>query len=301
MKSKFLTIILFFFLHSFSVNSEEKTQSIKINEYIYVLVGGGANSVLVIDKSSNLLLDSKVSGINPIFMQEIKKISDQPIRFLINTHWHHDHTEGNQKFAQSDISIISHENTRNRLKEGQRIILPMTGGYAPALDKSAWPMISISDGMEFHLDKDKVNLIHVPNAHTDGDLMVHFTNADVIHMGDLFFSNGYPNIDVGSNGTIDGMIKAQKLALKLISKNGVVIPGHGNISSPEDLVQSINMLELVRNRIADLINKGISKDEIIKKKPLTDLDKKWGNGYIKQERMIIQAYKSLTPRSTWID
>lgn len=282
-------------------SAQDRIETVQVADNLYMLKGGGGNIGVSIGEEGVVIIDAKVGPLSNSVQAAIRKLSDEPVEFVLNTHWHHDHTHGNAGFRQIGSIILSHENARDRMMTEQIIVPPMTGGQAPALSKESWPVITFTEELSFHLNGSQARAIHVPNAHTDGDVLIHFIDDDVVHMGDVYFSTGYPNIDVGSNGTIDGMIKAHELALSLVSDQGKVIPGHGELSSPAALSAHVEMLRTVRDRISRLIDQGLSQAEIVAMRPLDDLDPEWGQGYIKQERMVIQAYKSLTPRSDWED
>ncbi|MAF12814.1 MBL fold metallo-hydrolase, partial [Candidatus Poribacteria bacterium] len=203
----------------------------------------------------------------------------KPVRFLINTHHHGDHTGGNENIAAGGAVIVAHENVRVRLSDG------------PA---GALPVVTFPDALTFHQNGDDIDVFHVANAHTDGDGIVHFRNANVIHMGDTFFSGRYPFIDVGSGGSIAGAIAAVDEVATLIDDDTQIIPGHGPLSGPDDLRRYRAVLTTCRDRVQALIDDGKTREEAVAATPNADYDDEWGGGFISPERWVESLYDSLT-------
>lgn len=178
----------------------------------------------------------------------IHNLSNQPIKFLINTHWHPDHTGGNENFGKSGSIIISHENVRERLSTEQFIKF-MERKIKPS-SVEALPIITFTDSISFHINNEIVLVYYFPNAHTDGDSMIYFKENNVLHTGDVFVKNRYPFIDMSSNGTIDGIVGALEKIIPLLNKESVIIPSHGDISNLKDLYEYLYMLQDIRNNIS---------------------------------------------------
>ncbi|MEE8141711.1 MAG: MBL fold metallo-hydrolase, partial [Planctomycetota bacterium] len=203
-----------------------------------------------------------------------------PVRFLVNTHYHGDHTGGNENFGKAGVIIVAHENVRKRLK-------------TKPSPKVALPVVTFADEVTFHWNGDEIHVFHVEPAHTDGDSIVHFTQANVIHMGDTYFNSLYPYIDVASGGNIDGMIAAADVVLKTANNSTKIIPGHGSLSNKKELQEYREMLVTMRDRIQKLIDQGKNKDQVIAAKPTQDHDAKWGNGFMDPTKWVGIVYDGL--------
>jgi glyoxylase-like metal-dependent hydrolase (beta-lactamase superfamily II) len=196
----------------------------------------------------------------------------------VNTHWHFDHTGGNENFGKAGAIIVAHDNVRKRMNSEQFIeFLRMTEKPSP---KGALPVVTFPAAITFHLNGDEMRVIHVPRAHTDGDSIVHFVKSDVIHMGDTYFNGMYPFIDTSSGGTVDGVIAACDRALALGSDSARIIPGHGPLSNKAELRVYRDMLATVSGRVKKLIDEGKKLEEITAAGVSNDYDEKWGKGFI---------------------
>lgn len=196
------------------------------------------------------------------------------LRFLINTHWHFDHTSGNENFAEAGALIIAHEEVGRLLAEDQ-VMGALGSRVVPAAPPKARPVITFNDRMNLELNGDLVHLVHMPDAHTDGDIIVHFRDADVIHMGDLFFNGMYPFIDVDHGGNIEGMVDALEEVLAHSRETTLFIPGHGPLADRGDLQRYSEMLRTVRDRVRALMEAGKTREEIIAERPTEDFDTVW--------------------------
>ena len=212
-----------------------------------------------------------------------------PVEFLVNTHWHGDHTGGNENFGATGTHIVAHENVRKRLIEGQsgeREVAP-----AP---EAALPVITFSDEVDFYWNGHDIAVRHVAPAHTDGDSVIFVDGAAVVHMGDTFFNGFYPFVDVESGGDLDGYIAAQEMVLAEINDDTIIIPGHGPLSNKAELQATNDMLKSVRAAIQATIDAGMSEDEAVAADPLAATNEQWGKGFINPERMVRLGYRSLT-------
>ena len=257
---------------------------------IYMLEGAGGNIGVSVGPDGAFVIDDQFAPLSDKILAAIAETSDQPVKFVLNTHWHGDHTGGNAAFADKGAVIVAHDNARKRLKEG----LKRKSGDTPPAPAGALPVITFSDEASFFWNGQDIRVRHPAPAHTDGDAIVFFETANVIHMGDVFFNGSYPYIDLESGGDLDGVIAAQEAALALINDDTKIIPGHGALSAKADLGASVAMLKDVRARIIALIDLGKSEDAAIKADPLKDLNQKWGGGFIDGEAMTRTAFKSLS-------
>ena len=264
----------------------------KLSDNVYVITGKGGNLGLFIGKDGNILIDDQFAPLTNKILDVIHNLTNQPIKFLINTHWHPDHTGGNENFGKSGSLIISHENVRERLSTEQFIEF-MERKIKP-LPVEALPIITFTDSISFHINNETVRIYHFPNAHTDGDSMIYFKENNILHTGDIFVKNRYPFIDISSNGTIDGIIEALEKIILLLNKETVIIPGHGNISNLNDLLEYLSMLQDVRNNIFLQINKGYSIKQILESNPTSPFDHKYGNDkFITPNDFVTSVFQSL--------
>jgi len=258
---------------------------------VYMLTGAGGNIGVSAGDDGVVLIDDQFAPLSDKIKAAVAAISSRPIRFLINTHWHGDHTGGNENFAKSGILIVAQENVRKRLSAGQ--VNELFDRTVPAAPAGALPVVTFTDAIAFHLNGDDADAVHVPPAHTDGDAYVHFRKADVVHTGDLFFNGTYPVIDVPSGGSFAGLIAAADRLLQVIGPDTKLIPGHGPLGTPADLRAYRDMLAQVRERVAPMVKAGKTADEVIAAKPTADLDAKWGQGYMTPARFLRAVHMSL--------
>jgi glyoxylase-like metal-dependent hydrolase (beta-lactamase superfamily II) len=261
---------------------------------IHMLVGAGGNIGVLAGDDGVLLIDDQFAEMGDKLKAAVGKISDKPVRFVINTHWHGDHTGGNEKLAAAGAVIVGQDHVRSRMMVDYKN--PLFGWEAKASPAGALPVLTFSDSATLHFDGQDLMCFYTPNAHTDSDAMVWLPKANVLHMGDCVFIDRYPIIDVGSGGTLDGMIAAQEKALKLIGPDTKVINGHGKLASRADVQASHDMLVQVRDRVKKLVAEKKTVDEIIAAKPLADFDATWGKGYITPELILKVAYADLSQK-----
>jgi cyclase len=248
---------------------------------VYYLEGRGGNIGLSVGGDGIIMIDDQFAPLTEKILAAIRGLSDQRIRFLINTHVHPDHTGGNENLGQMGIPILAQENVRIRLERGIR-----GGAPAPA---AALPVLTFKGPVTLHLNGEDIEALPVPPAHTDGDTFIHFKGSDVIHLGDVFRTTGYPYIDLENGGTLRGTLEALQIAIDIAGPNTKLIPGHGVVSSREDLREFRDMILDVRERVSRLIGEGMSLEEVIAAKPTADLDGRWGS----PERFLTGVYQSL--------
>jgi glyoxylase-like metal-dependent hydrolase (beta-lactamase superfamily II) len=212
----------------------------KLSDSIYMLVGSGGNIGLSVGPAAVFMIDDQFAPLTPKIQEAIKAITPKPVTFVINTHWHFDHTGGDVNMGKSGAIIVAHDNVRKRLSSDQFIDF-MRAKVDPT-PKKGLPVVTFSQTMNFHLDGDDIAAFHVPNAHTDGDSIIHFKKANIVHMGDTFFNGFYPFIDYSSGGTPDGVIAATERVIALSDDQTKIIPGHGPLATKADLIVYRNML-----------------------------------------------------------
>ena len=211
----------------------------EVGEQIYMLEGAGGNIGIFAGDDGVLMIDGQFSDLSEKIKIAIDSISDHPVKYLVNTHWHGDHTGGNANFAKDGATIIAQHEVRKRLSVDQ--VRPF-GRTTPAADTLAWPTLSFGEDLEIHMNGESVQLMHVHNAHTDGDSFVFFPMANVLHMGDCFFKDRFPFIDLDMGGSVSGAISAIEAAMMIIDEDTVIIPGHGSLANKEDLRRYLAMI-----------------------------------------------------------
>jgi glyoxylase-like metal-dependent hydrolase (beta-lactamase superfamily II) len=259
---------------------------------VYMLEGMGGNIGLSVGQDDAFIIDDQYAPLSEKIKAAVATVTPKPVRFVINTHWHFDHVGGNEAMAGSGAIIFAHENTRRRMSTEQ--FIAALNMKVPASPTAALPVITFSDTLTFYTNGDTVRTFHVPNAHTDGDVIIFFIRANVVHMGDTFFNGRYPLIDLSSGGSLPGMIAAANQGLAMTNAETRFIPGHGPLATRADLVRYRDMLVTVRARVEKLIAQHRTLKQILDAKPLADLDAQWGSGNIKADQFLTIIYGSLT-------
>lgn len=239
-------------------------------------------------KDGIFMIDDQFAEDIEQIQEDIKKFSDKPIHFLVNTHFHEDHTGGNTALAKTGTVIFSHENVRRRLQG-------MIKRETKKMMKEVLPIVTFSEDLTFHFNSEKIDVFHVPNAHTDGDAMVYFTGSNVLHTGDVFFNGKYPFIDLENGGSLKGVVGGLQNAMMLINKDTKIIPGHGDIATYKDLENTVEMLGTVYKRVATNFVNNKTEDEVVKMNDLTEeFDAEgYGKGFIDTEAFLRMIYKSV--------
>jgi cyclase len=264
----------------------------RVGEGLYMLMGRGGNMAVSVGPDGVILIDDQYAPLTEKIVMAIRAISDQPIGFVINTHWHGDHTGGNENLGKAGAVIVAHGNVRKRMSVDQ--LQTLRDRTIPAAPKQALPVITFTDSVTFHLNGQTTKVLHLPPAHTDGDSIIHFKEADVIHTGDILFNGFYPFIDVDSGGSIDGMITAHERILELAGPDTVIIPGHGALCSPVELEAAHDVLVTVRDRARAAIAAGTEVEAFVAADPLADLNEKWGGGFMKPDVFLRIIYADLS-------
>ena len=266
-------------------------ETIPVAEDVYMLVGEGGNIGVSAGADGVFLVDDQFAPLTEKIKAAISDISDEPIRFLINTHWHFDHTGGNENFGEAGVVIVAHDEVYTRMSSDQ--FIEAFQRAVPASPPAALPVITFNDEATFHLNGDTIEVIHVDPAHTDGDSIVHFIESDVIHAGDTYFNGFYPFIDTGSGGSITGMISAVEKVLSLAGDSTQIIPGHGPLSNREELEAYRDMLVAVRVSADSAIAQGLTLEQFIASKPTAEYDEQWGDGLLTPEQFLTIVYQDL--------
>ncbi|WP_394749158.1 MBL fold metallo-hydrolase [Spongiimicrobium salis] len=260
----------------------------KIKDSIYLMQGAGGNIGLLIGPEGVFMIDDQYRELGEKIEKAVAKITNRPIKYVFNTHWHFDHAGSNEAFGKK-AQIIAHENVRKRLQE-DHTITPF-GWDVKAMKASGWPVITFDEGFKMYLNNEEIQMIHGPAAHTDGDAFVYFKKANIIHAGDTFVRYGFPFIDAYSGGSIDGMIDVLGKIIAMADENTIIIPGHGALAKEADVAEVRDMLIATRKIIVDAKKAGRSKEELMKSDILADYEKRWSGNFINTERFIQLVYE----------
>jgi glyoxylase-like metal-dependent hydrolase (beta-lactamase superfamily II) len=265
---------------------------------VAVLFGAGGNIGLSYGEDGNVIIDDQFAPLVPKIEAAVKTVDPDPIRFVINTHWHGDHTGGNERFGEAGAVIVAHDNVRQRMSV--ETFSRRFNTTIKATPKAGLPVVTFAQGVSFHLNGDRIQVIHVPHAHTDGDSLVYWTKANVLHMGDTFFHKAsFPFIDRESGGSIDGMIRAAKRGLQLVRPGGRIIPGHGPVATREELQAYHDMLMNIRMRVATAIRQGRTRAAVITSRPVAAYTNVATNGFIKPDDFVGGVYDELKMGRVW--
>ncbi len=292
-KTLLTAIFLITAIISFSQNREITVKSHKVSDNIYMLTGSGGNIGISIGKDGVFMIDDQFAPLTKKILAEIKTLTDKPVKFLINTHWHGDHTGGNQNMKNEGTVIVAHKNVRKRMSTEQ--FSSLWNRKTPPSPEGALPVVTFEKSLSFHLNGEDIFVHHVHNAHTDGDAMIYFSKSNVLHTGDTYFQGKYPYIDLDAGGTVDGYIKAVKFALNLIDDETKIIPGHRSISNKKELKTYLVMLQDIRSLVLKEIETGKTENEVTNNTSLTKKydDLNYGDWFIKPDVMRKTFYRSL--------
>lgn len=267
-------------------------QVTKLRDTLFLLQGVGGNMVLQNGPDGKLLIDSSMATAATRLRDAMRQLGPRPTKLLINTHWHFDHTDGNAALHDdSGVFIIAQENTRNRLATAQEIaFFHLKLQPSPT---SALPQETFIDKQKLFVNNDELDLVYMPDAHTDTDIYIHFVGANVLHCGDIFFNGFYPFIDASSGGTINGMIRGADACLGVVDDKTKVVPGHGALGDKDALQKYRDMLATIATKVEKLKSRGQTLEQAIAAKPTADFDAAWGKGALKPEQFVELVYTTL--------
>ncbi len=266
-------------------------EAVAVAGSVQMLSGRGGNVAVSSGVDGVLVVDDQYETQYAAIVTAIKAITAAPVRFLLNTHWHNDHSGSNAAMSDAGAIIVAHDNVRQRLSTDQVIEFFQAERLAPP--PAALPIITFARDITFHFNDDVIHVFHVDNAHTDGDAVVHFRAANVIHTGDVFFNGMYPFIDTGSGGSITGVIAAVEKVLALANDATKIIPGHGPLADKHELEQYLAMLRAVQRAVAHLIVSGASEQQTVLAQPTASFDATWGGGFLGPERFVRMVYDNI--------
>jgi glyoxylase-like metal-dependent hydrolase (beta-lactamase superfamily II) len=256
---------------------------------VHMLEGAGGNLGVFVADDGVFLVDGQFAPLTDRILAEIRRVSTEPVRFLINTHFHGDHTGGNENFGPAGALIVAHENVRRTLAQPHYIEMVRTRW--PSFGPEALPVVTFRDSVTFHLGGERIDVIHAPPSHTDGDSVIYFRGSDAIHMGDIYRTRGQPIFDRNNGGSYEGLIAASDFVLDLIGEDTKIVPGHGAISTRADLREVRDIMATVRDRIQAGIDAGRTVEEVIAADPSAGFG--WRDGRLTVEETVRWIYTEL--------
>lgn len=271
--------------------SQVEIETVKLTDTLYMLIGSGGNIGVSAGEDGVYLIDDQYAPLSDKIKAAVAEISDKPVRFVVNTHWHGDHVGGNENFGKAGAVIVAHDNVRVRMEQG--IDVPALNRTVAPAAGAALPVVTFNDETTLHLNGESARVIHVAAAHTDGDAFIHWPGANVIHTGDIFFNGIYPFIDAWSGGGIAGMIAAADQILALADDDTKIIPGHGPLADREALRIYRDMLATVADRATAAKTAGKSAEEWVAEKPLADIEADWSGGFLKSDQFAQIVFAGL--------
>jgi glyoxylase-like metal-dependent hydrolase (beta-lactamase superfamily II) len=251
---------------------------------VIMLTGAGGNLAVSAGHDGAFLVDTQFAPLTGRIQAAVARVSELPVRLVVNTHWHRDHVGGNENFAKAGAVVIAHENVRRRMTSGGTI--EVLQAEIPPATPAALPQVTFSDSLDVHWNDGEIRIFHVPPAHTDGDAVVWFVKAGVMHVGDIYFNGLYPFIDLSSGGSAAGLIAAVDRVLALADENTKIIPGHGPLSNPSEFRAYRDLVATVYGRVRDMVAQGKSRDEVLAAKPSAEYDAVWGNDFMSPDVFV---------------
>ncbi len=284
---------VFLAVSSTAVHALEKPEvtSSKLSDNIHLITGKGGNLAVSTGEDGTFLIDDKFAPLSQAILDSIKELGGGVPKFVINTHWHGDHTGGNENLGKKGAIIVAHNNVRKRLSEDN--FIAAFNSKQPAKPKIALPVVTFAQEITFHLNGDTIEVQHIANAHTDGDSVVMFKNDNILHTGDLFFNGFYPFIDIDHGGSLLGMFNAAETLLTMVDDKTQIVPGHGPMASKADLIAYRDMLNTAYKRLSELKAAGKTVEQAISMNPLQELDAKWSKGLFPTAKWIGLIYNGL--------
>ena len=282
------------FLAPASAAQEQEVEYIPtaLSPTVTMIKGRGGNIAVSSGEDGVFIIDDQLKPLTDQLLAAIREISDRPIRFVINTHYHGDHVGGNETLGAAGSVIIAHDNIRERMSTDQ--FSHFWNETTAAWPKDSLPVVTFNDRVTLHLNGESVEIIHVPRGHTDGDSVVFFPQSNVLHMGDILFNGLYPFIDLDGGGTIQGMISAVAEGISLADADTQVIAGHGPLSDRDGLQEYHAFLVKARDNVQVLVDQGMSLEQVIEAQPTAEWDEILGKVWITPAQLVTFIYNSLT-------
>jgi len=294
MKNIALLLVLVLTVKSTAIAQKPKPAEIvpiKVSDNIYMLKGKGGNIGLWKGPEANIMIDDQFADMADKIKAASAKLGVEKIDYLLNTHWHGDHTGGNVAFQKQGAKIIAHHNVRRRLSTDQ--VMKAFSREVKASPKEAWPVITFKEEMMLHFNGESVLAFHIDNAHTDGDAILYWPESKVIHAGDIYFEKTYPFVDVGSGGSLAGIIEAVERMIHMSDDETKVIPGHGDLSNKAGLQDYHSMLTGIQEIAIAARAKGLTSDQCIEQGLTKAYDEKWGQGWMKPSSFLKAVFNGM--------
>ncbi|HXC71119.1 MAG TPA: MBL fold metallo-hydrolase [Pyrinomonadaceae bacterium] len=296
MKKLLVPAVLLLFAISVTAQTDFSKVEIKVTKVagnVYMLEGAGGNIGVSVGDDGILIVDDQFAPLADKIRAALKGIADKKLRFILNTHWHGDHTGGNEAFGP-EAPVIAHDNVRKRMATEQKS--EFFKRTTPASPKEALPVITFNQNLTVYFNGEEIRAIHFPHGHTDGDSVIFFSTSNVVHLGDDFFAGRFPFVDLESGGSVEGLTKNIAEIITKIPAGAKLIPGHGPLSTIEDLMNYHNMLVTTSDIVRAKIKAGKTLEQI-KSEGLPDTWKSWGTGFIKTDMWLEIIYRSLTAKN----
>lgn len=271
--------------------SQVTIKTTKLTEGLYMLEGAGGNIGVSVGEDGVIVIDDQYAPLTAKIQEAISKLSSKPIKFVLNTHWHGDHTGGNENFAAAGAVIIAHDNVRKRMSTDQ--FMELMKRNVPASPPKALPIVTFTTDITLHFNGEDIHVMHADPAHTDGDSIVVFPKAKVVHMGDCYMTISYPFVDLSSGGNFDGFIAAASKVVGMTDDSFKIIPGHGPLSNKAELKGWHDMLTEIRAAVKKAADSGKTLDAVQKMKLTAKWDDKWGKAFIKPDNVVEFAFKAV--------
>ncbi len=268
-----------------------QVRAVQLSPGVHVLFGSGGNIGVSIGDNGVFIIDDQFAPLTPKIVAAIRTLTDKPVKFVVNTHWHFDHTGGNENFGNAGVLIMAHDNVRKRMSTEQ--FMAAMNRREPPSPKAALPVVTFNDGVTFHINGDSVMVTHVAPAHTDGDAIVHFLKANVIHMGDVFHNTGLPFIDLSSGGSVHGVISAADKVYGMSNAQTKIVPGHGQVTDRNRLKAWRDAIYAAREQVQREVRAGKTIEQVLALKLTAAYEKEWPGGH---ERFVRALFEELSRR-----
>lgn len=275
-------------LHAQANYDSVQVRATSLGRGVHVLFGAGGNIGLSVGNDAVFVVDDQFAPLTPKILAAIRGITDKPVKFVLNTHWHGDHTGGNENLGKGGALIMAHDNVRKRMSTEQ-FMAAMNMRVAPS-PREALPVVTFNDGVTFHINDDSVSATHVAPAHTDGDVIVHFIKANVVHMGDVFNNAGLPFVDLSSGGSVHGVIAAADRVYAMTNDQTRIVPGHGQVTDRARLKQWRDAVAAVRDGVAREVKAGRTIEQVLALKLGAPYEKEWPAGHERFVRTVFEEF-----------
>jgi cyclase len=289
---RFLVLAMVLIAPAAAAQQADSLRTVQVTRGVHMLMGPGGNIAVSAGADGVFLVDDQYAPFTDRVRSAVASVSDRPIRFVLNTHWHEDHTGGNENMGRSGVLIVAHENVRRRMSSEQ--FIAAINERVPASPAGALPVVTFTESVTFFLNGDSIRVFRVQPAHTDGDAVVHFQGANVVHMGDVFFKGRFPFVDLSSGGSVSGVIGAVDRVLAMTNDSTRYIPGHGSLATRAELRAYRDMLVDARARVQAAMTAGATLEQVKGAHPLAALADPWGRGFINPDAFVETIYTELS-------